>query len=498
MSEELENLDELDFQTDTLELPKIPHSWMSVFAGYTAFGFVMTAAVLSILQYTASRPFDLLSLSEQTARSLENFLTSHNIPPDLISVSNPTLYEESEAHYYLHEYSVQLPKSVDPDALERMLNQQMRRNELNVSDFIDGGVKKGVIVSYGEFVFANVRLLSVNEAPNYDALGPPPSKPRDSAASDINLPTVQLPIINKAALPSPPESDKSPEDSLATSAPPAAPPQPKKATYSGWVPANREAPMPQNATNVADDIELARVPSQEASNPALIEPKQAVLPTTVAKLAIIVDDEGYGGALTETILSLSPKLTLSILPNTPLGTEIAELGFEKGFEIMLHMPMENTYDGLRHPGQLNTNMSEREITHATKDALKQIPHAIGINNHTGSKFTANAKAMALFIDTIKALNLYFVDSKTTPDTRAYEISKAFGLASAERDLFIDHDNAVKEIRRRFKEVVSIAKANGQAIAIRHFRPNTASVLGELLSTLEAEGITLVHASELVQ
>ena len=102
------------------------------------------------------------------------------------------------------------------------------------------------------------------------------------------------------------------------------------------------------------------------------------------------------------------------------------------------------------------------------------------------------------MDVIKDLDLFFIDSKTTPETRAYDISKAFGIRSGERDLFLDNDNDVKEIRRRFKEVVGIAKSNGQAIAICHFRPNTASILGELIATLETEGISLVHASELIQ
>jgi polysaccharide deacetylase 2 family uncharacterized protein YibQ len=304
--------------------------------------------------------------------------------------------------------------------------------------------------------------------------------------------------INKAALPASPQSNEASEEARKTPIESPATTRPKSKVYRGWIPAGSKRSTLQTSTNEADDIELARIPSTRASNPAIMESNPPADPDSFAKLAIIVDDGDYGGSLTETILSLSPKLTLSILPYTPLGTQIAEIGHSKGFEIMLHIPMENIDSELKHPGRLNTGMSESEIFRMTNDALKQIPHAIGVNNHTGSKFTTDAKAMALFIDTIKDLNLYFIDSKTTPETRAFDVSRAFGVASAERDLFIDHDNAIKEIRRRFKEVIAIAKRNGQAIAICHFRPNTASVLGELLSTLEAEGSTLVHASELVQ
>ena len=78
------------------------------------------------------------------------------------------------------------------------------------------------------------------------------------------------------------------------------------------------------------------------------------------------------------------------------------------------------------------------------------------------------------------------------------MAAAFGVPAAARDLFLDHDDEIDSIRRRFREVLSIARAQGQAIAICHFRRNTVAVLQEMLPQLEEQGIRLVHASEFVK
>ena len=503
MSEEINELDGIDdeFGLEPVEIPPLPHSWVSVFGGCTAFGFVMTAAVLSILQYVATRPYDLVGVSEQTAVSVEQFLMNNNISPTQVTKSTPIFYENTDAHYYQYDYSVQLPQHLRIDSLERFLGQYLAGMNLRLSDYFEGGEKRGVTISFGEYVLATVRLFAPASGSDYAELSAPPIESPDvvmasSTLPSNSLPRVTLPRVNKAVFPASSKSSAPVKEPLAEAV--AEKPTTPVKSYKGWVPPNKRRAVPEQSTNAPDDIELARIPEPDDAGPVIEPPKAMPAKGSNGRLAIIVDDGGYGGSLTDTILALDPKLTLSILPNTPLGTKLAAVGYELGFEIMLHMPMENLDNTMVHPGQLNVVMSEDEIERWTRDALQQVPHATGINNHTGSKFTTDAKAMALFLDVIKDMDLYFVDSKTTQETRAFDTSKAFGIRSATRDLFLDHDNAVKEIRRRFKEIVSITKSKGQAIAICHFRPNTASVLGELLATLESEGIELVHASELMQ
>ena len=65
-------------------------------------------------------------------------------------------------------------------------------------------------------------------------------------------------------------------------------------------------------------------------------------------------------------------------------------------------------------------------------------------------------------------------------------------------MFLDNQKDHDYIRGQFQHLLDVAKEQGRAIAICHFRPDTAEVLGEVLPQLEGEGVTLVHASELVQ
>lgn len=494
----MSDVDDMDISAggsaDAAEPIKMPHLWQSVLVGMAAFTILTVVAWLLIAQYVSTRPYDLLAISDQTATSIENFLVNHNIPTEQISTSSPLLIEAPQAHYYQQDYIVHLPAHMNPEVVENVLERKMRSNDLVVTDYIDGAEHRGLTISYGEFIFANVTFIRLNDT---TPLNQTPS-PAPSATTTANLPTISLPKVNTAALPAP----KPDETHTAETIPPTEDAKSETNRYTGWVPAQRRRedmvkPAPPEAKSPTDDISLARVPTDELTDPdetpTITSPQE-----DLAKLAIIVDDGGYGGALTDTILGLDNRLTLSILPNTPHGSAIAELAHERGFEVMLHMPMENTDPDLEHPGQLNIDMSESDIIQLTQDALGQIPQAVGVNNHTGSKYTTDPKAMALFMDVIKDLNLYFVDSKTTTETSAYEISKAFGLRAAERDLFLDHDNDEAEIRKRFREVIELAKRDGEAIAICHFRPNTAVVLKDLVPTLEAQGITLVPASELVQ
>ncbi len=216
------------------------------------------------------------------------------------------------------------------------------------------------------------------------------------------------------------------------------------------------------------------------------------------RVAIILDDGGYGGAHNEKILNLSNKLTLAILPNTPLGESIANQGAALGFEIMLHMPMQNNNEGNHvFPGQIEVDMEADKIRELTLDALSQIPHVVGVNNHTGSMYTSDPDAMETFLEIIKEKGLYFLDSRTTASSRAYEIARSKQIPTASRDIFLDHNNDPEQIRVQFIAMIELAKSRGSAIAIGHFRPHTVDVLEAMLPILDEEEIELIHVSELM-
>ena len=244
----------------------------------------------------------------------------------------------------------------------------------------------------------------------------------------------------------------------------------------------------------AEELPVESMEGQEDTAPA--SPSSA--DTKHPKMAVILDDGGYGNGVTEDILKMDPALTLAILPHTPFGAETAERAAKLGFEIMLHMPMEAMSPNAKYPSQLNVGMDAGEIARLTTDALATVPGVTGINNHIGSKFTADAASMELFFRGIAGKPYYFIDSVTSAKSAAYAQAKAAGFRAARRDVFLDNSPEPAAIRKQFARAREVAKTQGTAIAIGHFRSHTVAVLAEELEKIKRDGITLVHASELVQ
>jgi hypothetical protein len=216
------------------------------------------------------------------------------------------------------------------------------------------------------------------------------------------------------------------------------------------------------------------------------------------RIAIIVDDGGYGGETTEEIFSIDAPLTLAILPFTPEARETARRAKQSGFEVMLHMPMENGSADRQFPGTIRADMPAAEVRKHVLAALSQVPGAVGVNNHTGSVFTANAPAMERFLDALPNKDLYIIDSRTTAETKAFATARRRGRAAASNNLFLDNEADPAYIRGKLHDLAGLARERGSAIGICHFRPSTAMVLKEEVPRLQRQGVRIVPASQLVE
>jgi polysaccharide deacetylase 2 family uncharacterized protein YibQ len=224
-------------------------------------------------------------------------------------------------------------------------------------------------------------------------------------------------------------------------------------------------------------------------------------PTPVKQLplvAIIIDDLGYDKKIALNLSKLNARLTFSILPFSPFQKSIARLSREKGFGIMLHLPMEpleypNIDPG---PGTLLTSMTPDQLTRQLEKDLDAVPYIRGVNNHMGSKMTAESGQMYQIFSILKKRGLYFVDSRTTAETLCKPSARLFQIPFAQRDIFLDHRVEVEFIRKQLKELVRIAQRNGYAVGIGHPHSLTYQVLHEMLPDLRKK-IRLVPASEIV-
>ena len=215
-------------------------------------------------------------------------------------------------------------------------------------------------------------------------------------------------------------------------------------------------------------------------------------------VAIIIDDLGYDKSIAKKLSNLNATLTFSILPHSPFQKSIAHLSREKGLDIMLHLPMEPLEypDVNPGPGTLLTSMTPDQLIRQLEKDLDAVPFIRGVNNHMGSKMTAESSQMYQIFSILKKRSLYFVDSRTTAQTLCKPSARLFQIPFAERDVFLDHRVEVESIRKQLEELVRIAQRNGYAVGIGHPHLLTYQVLQKMLPGLKTK-IRLVPASEIV-
>jgi polysaccharide deacetylase 2 family uncharacterized protein YibQ len=217
------------------------------------------------------------------------------------------------------------------------------------------------------------------------------------------------------------------------------------------------------------------------------------------RLAIILDDLGSDREAAEAIFALHEPLTLSVLPFHAHSSEIAEEAKSRGYEVMLHLPMQAVGNELPEAQQLYSGMSEEELRRTVGSMLKSVPTAVGVNNHEGSEATTDKKLMTELMPLLKQRGLFFIDSRTTAATVAFEAAEKAGVRCGFRNVpFLDDVEQVPTIEKQLELAIHGAKEKGVAIAIGHPHPETLEALKEMLPRAEAQGVQLVFVSELVR
>jgi len=237
---------------------------------------------------------------------------------------------------------------------------------------------------------------------------------------------------------------------------------------------------------------------KEDRPPVVPLPKPKPPAEALPKVAIIIDDLGYDRRIAQKFLDLDAGLTFAVLPLAPHTRLIAATIFKKGGELMLHLPMEPLeYPSVDPgPGALLSSMSADDLIAQLRENLSDVPGVKGVNNHMGSKLTAESARLYQVFSVLKQEGLFFIDSRSTAETVGRPSARLFQLPFAERDVFIDHVQDPDMIRLRVKELIQIARKNGEAIGIAHPSKTTLRILEEMLPMLKKE-VQLVPASHVV-
>jgi uncharacterized protein len=217
------------------------------------------------------------------------------------------------------------------------------------------------------------------------------------------------------------------------------------------------------------------------------------------RLAIILDDLGNDRAAAEAIFALPYHLTISILPNHAHSAEIAEEARRRGVEVMLHLPMQSLGKERAEAKELHAGMRVGEMSALVSDFLGSVPGAAGVNNHQGSQSTADTKLMAELMPILRQRKLFYVDSRTSAATVAFETAQRFGVPAGFRNVpFLDDMEEVAAVRKQIELAIRGAASKKEAIAIGHAHETTLQALRETLPEAKAHGVRLVFTSELVR
>jgi len=217
-----------------------------------------------------------------------------------------------------------------------------------------------------------------------------------------------------------------------------------------------------------------------------------------AQLAIILDDLGSDRAAADAIFALPYPLTISVLPGHAHSTEIADEAHRRGYEVMLHLPMQSLANETPEAQELRPGMPADDIPPLFEQMMQSVPSAAGVNNHQGSQATADPALMQELMPVLQKWNLFYVDSRTTAATVAYDTAQQLGVRSAFRNApFLDDVADVSAVRKQLELAFHKAHEKGEAITIGHPHPATLQALREELPHAAASGVRLVYVSELV-
>lgn len=219
------------------------------------------------------------------------------------------------------------------------------------------------------------------------------------------------------------------------------------------------------------------------------------------KVAFVIDDFGNNMAGTQDILNLPIPLTIAVMPFLPTTKKDAVMAHQKKHDVFVHLPME-PLKGKKSwlgPGAITTSLSNDEIRKRVNEAIDDVPHAIGVNNHMGSKATADPRVMRVVLEVCRERGLIYLDSKTTSNSVVPAIAKELGVPFIENTIFLDDIYSKAHIRKQMRKVSQRINHLHVCIAIGHVGPpgiKTASVLNEFIPVIEREA-NIVLVSKLV-
>jgi uncharacterized protein len=233
-------------------------------------------------------------------------------------------------------------------------------------------------------------------------------------------------------------------------------------------------------------------------SPAFAE-KQRSNELNKKQVAIVIDDFGNNMTGTAEMMALNIQFTAAVMPFLPTTHRDAEWAHSLGHNVLVHLPMEPIHgkSSWMGPGAITTSLSDAEIRKRVNAAIDDVPHAVGMNNHMGSKATADPRVMQVVLEVCRERGLFFLDSRTNHKSVVSKLSNQIGVRSLNNQIFLDETYTVQHIHKQISQMNTHLLKNDECIVIGHVGPpgkKTAEALNQISHqmTNHAEFISLLQ------
>jgi polysaccharide deacetylase 2 family uncharacterized protein YibQ len=266
--------------------------------------------------------------------------------------------------------------------------------------------------------------------------------------------------------------------------------------------AGPEAPAPKAGPETPAPKAGAAEAGAKAGSSPHPEPAAPKEPAGLPRFALVIDDLGYAAPeLVTRLCAQSVAFDVAVLPYQEFSHASAEIAYERGKEVMLHLPMEPLgYPGPGKdpgPGAVLYDLGEAQVRERVRKMLADIPHRQGANNHMGSRVTPDRTRMTWVLQEVRAAHCFFVDSRTEKDSVAYAVAQELQVPTALRKVFLDDDKDTAAIAKQWERALALARKDGEVLAIGHIYPETVAALETLVPAAKGK-VTFVKASQLAK
>ena len=256
---------------------------------------------------------------------------------------------------------------------------------------------------------------------------------------------------------------------------------------------------PRQASIFDEDVPSAiETPAESRVAPLVMHAISSDVPASVNVVAVVIDDMGLDRTRSARVLELPGPLTVSYLTYAGELAVQASQARAAGHEVLAHVPMEPLGSADPGPGALTSDQDAGALRAQISAYLDEWSGYVGINNHMGSKFTANRDAMSVVMSELRERGLMWLDSRTDSNTIGERLAQEYGVPHVGRDIFLDNEDSVAAIRGQLEKLEAVAGQQGFAIAIGHPRDATIEALATWIPTLSGKNLALVPVTEILK